>query len=139
VFDLVTPARRQALEALVETEGEGWLLPRYAPPAWERSVREMWGVTDDRDVRWMLERLGPTPVGHFRDPVRLTDPAAEKVRHAYIRCRQFPNPRFDRHADMARQTPLWQYRELTASHHAPITNAERLAEVLLELTSADRP
>jgi hypothetical protein len=32
----------------------------------------MWGVTDDDDVRWMLERLGPTPFGHLKDPVHRT-------------------------------------------------------------------
>jgi hypothetical protein len=35
--------------------------PRFAPPPWEAIVRDMWGVTSDDDVRWMLERLGPTP------------------------------------------------------------------------------
>jgi hypothetical protein len=55
------------MEALVKTEGNGWLLPRFAPPPWETIVRQMWGVSDDDDVRWMLARLGPTPVGHFND------------------------------------------------------------------------
>jgi hypothetical protein len=49
------------MENLVKTEGNGWLLPRFAPPPWETIVRDMWGVTDSEDVRWMLERLGPTP------------------------------------------------------------------------------
>jgi pimeloyl-ACP methyl ester carboxylesterase len=135
VFDLVTPDRRQALEQLVRTEGQGWLLPRFAPPPWEAIVREMWGVTSDDDVRWMLERLCPTPVGHFRDPVRLTNPAAVKLPRAYIRCRRFPSPRFDRHAEMARQTTSWQYRELPASHHAPVVIPDTVADLLLELSS----
>ena len=58
VFDLVAPDRRQMMEALVRTEGEGWFLPRFAPPAWETIVRDMWGVTATDDVRWMLDRLG---------------------------------------------------------------------------------
>jgi pimeloyl-ACP methyl ester carboxylesterase len=119
VLDLITPERRQMMEALVKTEGNGWLLPRFAPPPWETIVRDMWGVTDDDDVRWMLERLAPTPFGHLKDPVHRTNPMAEKLSRAYIRCRQFPNPRFDQHAEMAQRGGLWRYRELAAPHHAP--------------------
>jgi hypothetical protein len=95
----------------------------------------MWGVTDDGDVRWMLERLGPTPVGHFRDPVRRTNPAAEKLPRAYVRCPTFPNPRFDRHAEMAQANALWQYRELTVSHHPAVTAPDLVTSLLLELAS----
>jgi pimeloyl-ACP methyl ester carboxylesterase len=104
VFDLITPDRRQALERLVTSEGQGWLLPRFAPPPWETIVRDMCGVSDSDDVRWMLERLVPTPVGRFKDPVSRTNPAAEKLPRTYIRCRQFQTPRFDIHAEMARRT-----------------------------------
>ena len=135
VFDLVAPDRRQMMEALVRTEGEGWFLPRFAPPAWETIVRDMWGVTATDDVRWMLDRLGPTPVGHFRDPVQRTNPAAEKLPRAYIRCRQFPNPRFDQHAAMAQRSERWRYRELASSHHAPVTMPEKVADLLMELAS----
>jgi pimeloyl-ACP methyl ester carboxylesterase len=92
VLDLITPDRRQSFEGLVKTEGKGWLVPRFAPPPWETIVRDMWGVTHDDDVRWMLDRLGPTPFGHFKDPVQRTNPAAEKLPRAYIRCLQFPKP-----------------------------------------------
>jgi hypothetical protein len=80
VFDLIAPDRRRALEELVRAEGEGWLLPRFAPPSWETIVRTMWNVTDDDDVRWMLARLGPTPIGYFGDPVRRTNPSARSWR-----------------------------------------------------------
>jgi pimeloyl-ACP methyl ester carboxylesterase len=133
VFDLITPERRQALEAMVSSEGQGWFLPRFAPPPWETIVRDLWGVTEDDDVRWMLERLGPTPVGHFKDPVSRGNAAAEKVPRDFICCRQFPNPSFDRHAAMAQREPLWRYRELSASHHAAITIPDEVAALLLEL------
>src|SRR5262245_3869615 len=32
VIDLLAPERQQAMEGLVQTEGDGWLLPRFAPP-----------------------------------------------------------------------------------------------------------
>jgi pimeloyl-ACP methyl ester carboxylesterase len=135
VLDLITPERRQMMEALVRAEGNGWLLPRFAPPPWETIVRDMWGVTDDNDVRWMLDRLVPTPFGHLRDPVHRTNPVAEKLPRAYIRCRQFPNPRFDQHAEMAQRGGLWRYRELAASHHAAVTVPDKVTDLLLELAS----
>jgi pimeloyl-ACP methyl ester carboxylesterase len=133
VVDLITPSRRQMMETLVTTEGNGWLLPRFATPPWDTIVRDMWGVTDQDDVRWMLERLGPTPFGHLKDPVRRTNPAAEKVPRAYIRCRQFPSPRFDQHAAMAQRSQLWRYRELAAPHHAAVTMPEKVTDLLLEV------
>jgi pimeloyl-ACP methyl ester carboxylesterase len=135
VLDLVAPERRRALEDLVETEGHGWLVPRFAPPPWETIVRDMWGVSDAADLAWVVERLRPTPVGHFRDPVQRRNPAAEALPRTYVRCRQFPSARFDEHAEMARRTEHWRYRELVASHHPAITIPGTLADLLLELAS----
>jgi pimeloyl-ACP methyl ester carboxylesterase len=135
VLDLLPPDRRRALEALVNAEGDGWLLPRFASPPWETIVRDMWGVTDAGDVRWMLERLTPTPIGHFRDAVQRKHPAAAKLPSTYIRCRGFPSPRFDQHADMARRTPGWHYRELATSHHPAVTAPADLVNVLVRVRS----
>jgi pimeloyl-ACP methyl ester carboxylesterase len=133
VVDLLAPERRQILEGLVATEGDGWLLPRFAPPPWETIVRDMWGVHDENDLRWMVSRLGPTPFKHFTDPVKRSNPSAEKLPRSYIRCLKFPNPRFDRHAGMARGNPLWNYREVSASHHVFVTMPGETAQLLLEL------
>ncbi len=135
VVDLIAPERRQMMEALVKAEGHGWLLPRFAPPPWETIVRDMWGVTDQEDVRWMLDRLAPTPFGHLKDPVRRMNRVAEKVPRAYVRCRQFPNPRFGEHVRMAQRNPLWRDRGLAAHHHAAVTMPDSVAEVLVELAS----
>lgn len=133
ILELLAPQRRRSLEELVQSEGDGWLLPRFAPVPWERIVREMWGVSADEDVRWMLERLGPTPIGHFKDPCRRTNPAAEKLPRTYIRCTQFQSARFDEHAELAKKTAGWRYRELLTSHHPAITSPRRVADLLLEL------
>jgi pimeloyl-ACP methyl ester carboxylesterase len=135
VLDLLAFERRQILEQLAKAEGHGWLLPRFAPPPWETIVRDLWGVTDAGDVRWMLDRLVPTPLGHFTDPVKRTNPAAEKLPRTYVRCPGFPSATFDRHADMARRTAHWQFRELPTSHHPAITAPERLAALLLGITA----
>jgi pimeloyl-ACP methyl ester carboxylesterase len=135
VFDLVAPERRRMMEELVNTEGDGWLLPRFAPPPWETVIREMWGVTDNDDVRWMKGLLTPTPVGHFRDPVRRTNPAAENVPRTYVRCRRFANPRFDKHAEMAQRTAGWRYLELQAPHHPVVAMPDEVARLLLDVAA----
>ena len=35
MWDMIAADRRPAMEDLVNTEGRGWLLPRFAPPPWE--------------------------------------------------------------------------------------------------------
>jgi pimeloyl-ACP methyl ester carboxylesterase len=135
VLDLVAPERRQALEDLVKKEGEGWLLPRFAAPPWPTIVREMWGVTDEGDARWMVDRLGPTPIGHFRDPVNLTSPAARALARTYVRCPRYPSARFDEHAAMAKRTSGWRFRELQTSHHPAVTAPDEVANLLLEVVS----
>jgi pimeloyl-ACP methyl ester carboxylesterase len=133
VIDLIAPERREILEALVKAEGDGWLLPRFAPPAWDTIVRDMWGVTNDDDVRWIVSRLGPTPFRHFKDPVRLTNPPARALQRTYVRCRLFPSARFDEHARMAQRGGGWRYRELATSHHPAVTAPERVADLLSEI------
>jgi pimeloyl-ACP methyl ester carboxylesterase len=132
MLDIIPSERRPAMERLVETEGQGWLLPRFAAP-WETFVRESWLITDKADLRWMLARLTPTPFGHFRDPVRRRNPRAKTVPRTYIRCLHWPHAGFDRYADAARRTPGWRLRELAASHLPYITQPRELAELFLEV------
>ena len=132
LLDLIPPDRRSAMEALVETEGKGWLLPRFASAPWEQFVPEAWQVTDSADLQWMLARLAPTPFRHFTDPVRRRSPAAEKLPCTYIRCLQWPHPGFDRYAEAARSAAGWCRRELVAPHLPYITHPRELTELLLE-------
>ena len=133
LLDMLPPDRRNAFEEFVRSEGKGWLLPRFAPLPWEQIVRNIWGVSDDADVKWMLDRLVPTPFGHFTEPVQRTNPASEKLARTYVRCLQFKHAGFDEHAAMARRTAGWRYREMATPHLAPITHPRELVELLVEL------
>jgi pimeloyl-ACP methyl ester carboxylesterase len=138
LVDLLPADRRQAMEDLVKAEGQGWLLPRFAPLPPEKIVRDIWGVTSDDDVSWMMARLKPTPFKHFTDPLKRTKPAAVDLARTFIRCRQFQfgkHPAFDRHAKMAQQTPGWRYRELATPHLPYITHPAEVAEVLFDLAA----
>jgi pimeloyl-ACP methyl ester carboxylesterase len=135
MLDLIPPDRRPPMEALVQNEGQGWLLPRFAPPPWEKFVPEAWRITDEADLRWVLPRLRPTPFGHFKEPVHCKNAAAEKLPRTYIRCVRWPNAVFDRHAEAARRTPGWRYRELATSHLPYVTHPREVADVLLEIVA----
>jgi hypothetical protein len=132
MLDIIPPDRRPMMERLVQTEGAGWLLPRFAPTPWETFVPESWQITEEADLRWMLPRLAPTPFGHFRDPVRRRNPKAERLPRTYIRCSHWPNASFDRYAEAARRLPGWRCRDLAASHLPYITQPGDLTELLLE-------
>jgi pimeloyl-ACP methyl ester carboxylesterase len=123
------------LEARARTEGFGWLLPSLRPLPWDAFVCDDWQVTDEADRRWMVERLGPTPLGVFTTPVRRTNPAAAALPRTYIRCRHNHSPAFDRCAEVARNTPGWRYRGLPSAHEPFITHPTELAELLLEVSS----
>ena len=131
LLDLVTTDRRPAMEALVESEGEGWLLPRFAAAPWPEFIPRAWQVTDEADLAWMLARLRPTPFGPFTTSIQVTDPAAARLPRTYIRCTAWSHPGFDRMADHAGRTAGWRLCTLDASHLAYITSPDAVANVLL--------
>lgn len=132
--ELVPPDRWAAMEQLVESEGYGWLLPRFSPAPWERFVRDAWQVAEE-DRRWVLPRLRPTPIRHFTEPIHLRRSNGGHVRRVYIRCHGNPGPPFDRWAAAARSSPEWTYRELMTPHLPFITHPDETTEVLLDVTA----
>ena len=132
MLDIIPPERRPPMEALVAQEGDGWLLPRFASPPWEKFAPEAWRISDESDLRWVLPRLRPTPFGHFKEPIHRKNATAERLRRTYIRCREWPNAMFDRYAEIAQNDTGWQHRDLATSHLPFITNPLELANVLME-------
>jgi hypothetical protein len=136
LWDLISPQRRPGMKALADTEGFGRLLPRFAPEPWEQFLPQAWQVTGEADLAWMLDRLRPTPPGHFTSLVRRVNPAADQPPRTYIRCRGWPNPGFDRYAQTASQDPRWRLLHLDSSHPPYVTNPYQLAPMLLELAAS---
>jgi pimeloyl-ACP methyl ester carboxylesterase len=86
VFDLISPQRRPAMEALVESEGFGWLLPRYAAPPWEAErlprtyIRcrgfphpgfDRYAKTASQDPYWRLLQLESSHLPYITSPHEL--------------------------------------------------------------------
>jgi pimeloyl-ACP methyl ester carboxylesterase len=136
-IDLMPAERRQALQKLVETEGDGWLLPRFAPPPWPVIVRgDVWRVTDEADVEWMLPRLRPTPFRHFTDPVRLGRDRTHGIERTYIRCCSRPPAPFDAAAANVRSTPGWRYVEIDTPHVPYVTHPHVVTQALAEISAS---
>ena len=133
VLDLIPPDRRELMELQARQEGDGWLVPRITPTPWEEFVPTAWQVIDEADLRWMLARLGPTPLGHFTESIQLRNLDAPHPRRVYIRCARWPNASFDRYAAAAQASPAWDCYQLDSSHLPYITNSDELGDILLKL------
>jgi pimeloyl-ACP methyl ester carboxylesterase len=136
--DLMSTERREELERLVETEGDGWLLPRFGPAPWPVIFRgDVWQVTDEADVEWMLPRLRPTPFRHFTDPVRLEPSRTEAIGRTYIRgCGRPPRAQFDDAATRVRSTPGWRYVEIDTPHVPYFTHPHVVTQALVEISAS---
>ena len=131
LLDLVPADRRPAMEALVESEGEGWLLPRFAAAPWPEFIPRVWQVTDEADLAWMLARLRPTPFGQFTTPIQVTDPAAARLPRTYVRCTAWPASGLRSH-DRARGphgglAAVHARRLASGLHHQPGRGRQRAA------------
>jgi pimeloyl-ACP methyl ester carboxylesterase len=136
--DLIAPERRVVMERLVESEGDGWLLPRFAEAPWDEFVPKAWEVTGD-DLTWVLQRLRPTPFRHFTEPIRLKGgPGGEGPPRVYVRCTRNPHPGFDRFAEAAQSKPSWSRRDMPAAHLPYITEPEELTALLVEIATRRR-
>jgi pimeloyl-ACP methyl ester carboxylesterase len=136
--DLMPPDRREELEKFVEAEGEGWLLPRFAPLPWRVILRgDVWRVTDERDVEWMLPRLRPTPFRHFTEPVRLESDRVEGIERTYIRCSaRPPRAQFDNAAARVRGIPGWRYLEIDTPHIPYVTHSQVVTDALAQIAAS---
>ena len=135
-LDLLPPDRAAGLERLVQSEGGGWQLPRFGPPPWEMILREMWHVTDEEKVQWVLPRLRPAPFAHFTEPVRLMNAAAaDRISRVYIRCVNTGPAPFDHPAALAQTSPGWEYRAMQTYHIPFITNPDEVARAMLDIVA----
>ena len=127
--DLADPAFYAGLEARAKAEGEGWRVP---PPPLAR-----WGITEESDLNWMRDRVGPHPLKTFKEPVHLHDQVAATLPRTFIYCTDKPTG--DSLAPLAkrlREKAGWRYRELPAGHDVMVTAPKDVAAMLDEISRA---
>jgi pimeloyl-ACP methyl ester carboxylesterase len=134
IFSLMPPSLQDAIWEYVRRDGDGWLVPPEADILFDTTFM---GISAAADVKWVKPRLTPQPVGTFEQPLRLGNPATEKLSRTYILCTEgsandpFPGKNVD-YIDRARIDPGWRYREIDSGHAAMVTRPRELADLLLE-------
>jgi len=130
VFDYVDEARRAFITDLVEREGEGWKIP---PTGFEV-------FTDDPDdIALLRERLTAQPLKAFKTGVTLTAPAFDGVAcRVYVRCRHYPNARFDAQRTILGADPHWRVHDLDAYHNVMMTDPATVAGIVTDAAQRSR-
>ena len=93
-----------------------------------------WGISDPADLRWVGARVTPQPVASFAQPLRIHQPAARSIPRSFIGGSEAG---FQPVADMARRSG-WSLFYIDSGHDPMITHPKELAEILLEIVSAQR-
>jgi pimeloyl-ACP methyl ester carboxylesterase len=133
-FDVSGPEFRDEMEQSARTFGAGWKASFGDAEAFETFFGP-W-LPDVETRRWCAAKLASNgqPIETFRQPVRLSNAAADAVPRTFIRC---PVDGavwagiYDPIVERARNDPRWQVCELASNHLAPLTAPELVAEALL--------
>jgi pimeloyl-ACP methyl ester carboxylesterase len=124
-FDIISGLETKSIynlsERALKEPGKEWLVASYQP--------EEFGVTNAHDIIWMNSRLCPMPWHTHDQPLKITNPKAERLPKSYICCSAFGNALFK-----AQNSPGdWDYHELMKGHDVMITAPKELAQLLLKL------
>lgn len=134
--DTSAPASAHArLEALARAHGDGWRVPSRVT----RVEALLLGELQENRRQWIATRLVPHLLKTWLQPIRLSG-AAAAIPTTYIRCTVGYEPADEdtqRQDARIQSEPGWRYRELAASHAAPFTTLEAVAQLLLQ--TLDRP
>jgi pimeloyl-ACP methyl ester carboxylesterase len=127
------PSRNAERVARAQAHGDGWRVPLR--DEFDAALGEL--PAPKRD--WITARLTPQLLKTWTQPIRLTG-AAAAIPTTYIRCTVGYDPDDEdtrRQDERIRGEPGWRYRELAASHFAPWTTPQALADLLLDVAVSD--
>ncbi len=115
------------LVASANASGDGWKIP--VPQVTDG---ELMGVTDQADIKWMLERLTPHPLATFKEVLELDSREPYPVAGSYALCNGAgrEDTELTAHADRARELG-WPVDEINTGHDLMITEPEETAAFLL--------
>lgn len=131
MLDLVPPQARAGFEQMVQKGPDGRAM---APPLpYPNLGRIEDGGSSEAEVRQLLERRVPQDFATYTQPVRLTNPAANRLPHTYILCTdKGPGDPFVYFAQRARDKG-WQSYELNAGHFPMLTIPRELVALVSSL------
>jgi pimeloyl-ACP methyl ester carboxylesterase len=128
MFDFMPPQVRAAMEAQVQTAGEGWRLP---PRPLDGLGRIAPYAQPEADILQRLASRMPQPARTFSQPATLQGSAAV-LPHGYIYATdKAPNDPMALFARRAREAG-WRYAEIPTGHFPVLTMPRELAALILE-------
>lgn len=125
VMGLQPADRVKYYENIVTEKGDGWLLPPN-PPAF-------YGVSDEKDTKWMNDYAVPHPYATFKQPVSLKHKGRPPYPRAYIWASAFTPSAFVQFAEKYRNDPDWEYHEIPSGHMLMLSHASELTNILQKL------
>jgi pimeloyl-ACP methyl ester carboxylesterase len=120
LYDRAPAHVKEHFEQHAQGGGEGWRVPVDAVS------RQMLGLTDEEDARWVLPKLTPHPQRTFTERVRL-GPEFPRMPRTYINCigdKPFGQPR------TMQADGIDDYHELRTGHDAMVTAPEEVVRLL---------
>ena len=135
-FDVAGPEFREQMEESARTSGEGWRASLGKAEEIEMFF-SAW-LPDDQIRRWCVAKVASNgqPIETFRQPVRLSNPAADSVPCTFIRCPvdgEVWASMYDPLVERLSNDPRWKVRELASNHLAPIAAPSLVAEALQKI------
>ncbi|HEY7913517.1 MAG TPA: alpha/beta hydrolase [Blastocatellia bacterium] len=135
-FDVAGPEFRQEMEHIARTRGEGWKASLGEPEQID-AFFSAW-LPDAETRRWLVDKVASNaqPIETFRQPIRLSNSAADSVPRTFLRCPvdgEVWAGIYDPLAERLRSDPRWQVRELATNHLAPVAAPSLVAQELLQI------
>ncbi len=133
-FDFWPEADAAATKESVGETGDGWKVV-FGSAAEIEAFFGAWIPDADRR-RWVAAKMASNaqPINTLRQPIRLSNPAANSVSRTFIRLPvdgEVWADIYDPIVERVRDDPLWNVIELPSNHMAPIANPDLVAEALL--------
>jgi pimeloyl-ACP methyl ester carboxylesterase len=137
-FDVAGPEFRNEMEQSAQSSVEGWKASIGDADAIE-AFFSTW-LPDVETRRWCAAKLASNgqPIETFRQPVRLSNPAADAVPRTFVRCPVDWTVWdvlgiYDATVERLRNDPRWRVCEIASNHCAPLAHPELVAQALLDI------
>ena len=137
LLDLLGSKFAEALVAQIESEGEGWYLPRITPPPEGQPLPADYAGLSEEQVKSIYDRVTLHPAGPVKSTIILKNPTSRDLPGTYILCTDKPAdwlvwPAINKSVERARERG-WLYRELATGHCPQWTRPKELTDLLLEV------
>ncbi len=138
LIDLFPPEARRHIEKQVEELGDSWRFP-MPPPEELGTMGSLEGLDDDL-LGKLRSRAVAQPFGTYTQPLRLENPARERLSKLGILCSFSQDQVEEMIADgnplfLELTGPTWRFKELPTGHWPMFSRPEDLAAQLLDLPS----